>query len=232
MKGIEFQIQFNREINQIENVPEFNTADVYYWLNQAIRKFIKTRYSGLNIKQESFEQTQKRIEDLRSLLDTANLTSVTAGSRPNSILFDYSDNALVDYWLTVSEEATITFTDLCSTDHTKRVGITPCTHDQYVFKVDDPYSPHILHYDSAEPLRLFVGHDSVELIGDGNYTITTYHLTYIKEPSILSYDDSSGYTDVPEHAHDEIVKLAVSMALENLQNPRYQSQMNEVNTME
>lgn len=231
MKGIQFQIQFNREINQIENAPEFNTSDIYYWLNQAIRKFIKTRYSGLNFKKEAFEQTQKRIEDLRGVLKYEDISSPTTGDRPNSAKFSYN-GVLTDYWLTVGEEATITFTDLCNVAHTERVSITPCTYDQYNYKVNDPYSEHNLHYDSANPLRLFVGDEEVELIGDGNYTITTYHLSYIKEPVLLAYDDSSEYIDIPEHAHDEIVKLAVNMALENLQHPRYQSQMNEVNTME
>ena len=38
--------------------------------------------------------------------------------------------------------------------------------------------------------------------------------------------------DLPEHTHDEIVKMAASMMLENIEQPRYQTHMNEVNTME
>lgn len=38
--------------------------------------------------------------------------------------------------------------------------------------------------------------------------------------------------DLPEHTHDEIVSLTVSMVLENIEQPRYQSQMNELNKVE
>jgi len=39
-------------------------------------------------------------------------------------------------------------------------------------------------------------------------------------------------TDLPQHAHEEVVKIAVKMALENIEQPRYQTYLNEVNTME
>jgi len=38
--------------------------------------------------------------------------------------------------------------------------------------------------------------------------------------------------NLPVHTHDEIVKLAVNMALENIEQPRYQTHAVEVSTME
>jgi hypothetical protein len=48
--------------------PDFLPEEIDYWLNIATREFVKTRYSGANSKQEAFEQTQKRTEDLKTLV--------------------------------------------------------------------------------------------------------------------------------------------------------------------
>jgi hypothetical protein len=40
------------------------------------------------------------------------------------------------------------------------------------------------------------------------------------------------YTDMPEHTHAEIVKIAAQMYLENQANPRIQTHDAEVSTME
>ena len=38
------------------------------FINEAVDKFWKTRYSGINFKQRGFEQDQKRTDDLRTLV--------------------------------------------------------------------------------------------------------------------------------------------------------------------
>ena len=40
------------------------------FINEAVDKFWKTRYSGINFKQRGFEQDQKRTDDLRTLVTT------------------------------------------------------------------------------------------------------------------------------------------------------------------
>ena len=40
--------------------PDFLPEEIDFWLNEAIRAFVKTRYSGMNLKRESFEETQSR----------------------------------------------------------------------------------------------------------------------------------------------------------------------------
>lgn len=213
-------------------LPAFEPEEIDYWLNEAIRKFVKTRYSGINPKKEGFEQTQKRIDDLRTLIKHYS-DSTAAGSSDYDNGYDFQIPASgtgigdEDYWLTIGEACNIIVDTTEST-----VGVTECTIDEYIKRVNDPLSEHILHYGSAKPLRIFNG-NSVELISDGNYTVDDYHLTYIKKPATVD-NVPAGTTDcdLPEHTHDEIVKLAASMMLENVEQPRYQSHMNEVNTME
>lgn len=264
-------------------LPAFEPEEIDYWLNEAVRKFVKTRYSGINSKKESFEETQKRIDDLRTLVKHYT-DSTAAGSSDYTNGYDFQlpvDGSGIgdgDYWLTLGEACNIV---VGSTETT--VGVVQCTVDEYQSRVNDPFSEHVLHYQTAKPLRIFNG-NSVELISDGNYTVDDYHLTYLRKPHVMSRDDVSsgsitaGVTygvynvsdtayviyngnnyyngetfigvsgistyaengtnvvniscDLPEHTHDEIVKLAANMMLENIEQPRYQTHMNEVNTME
>lgn len=69
MKYIDLQTSFELEIAKFDDaLNKPITDDIEYWLNIGLDKFVKTRYSGLNYKGEAFEQSQKRIDDLRTLL--------------------------------------------------------------------------------------------------------------------------------------------------------------------
>lgn len=71
MKYIELQASFELEINKIDsNLEKPKSVDIEYWLNRGLEKFYKTRYSGINYKNLGFEQDQKRIDDLRTLIRT------------------------------------------------------------------------------------------------------------------------------------------------------------------
>lgn len=52
----------------VEN--KLSSDTIIAFINEAIDKYYKTRYSGINFKQQGFEQTQKRIDDLRTLIKT------------------------------------------------------------------------------------------------------------------------------------------------------------------
>jgi hypothetical protein len=215
-------------------LPAFEPEEIDFWLNNAIRRFVKTRYSGINVKGESFEETQKRIDDLRTIVwnyRTTSDTTVDDGSStyPNAYIVKFpieaSGYGSEDYWLTVKEEAEITISGTAY-----RVPVTECTMDEYTQKLQDPFSEHILHYNTAKPLRIS-RYNGVYVITDGNYTVTDYFLTYLGKPDEVDLSGST-HCNLPEHTHDEIVKLTASMMLENVEQPRYQTHMNEVNSME
>lgn len=280
----EMHIDFDLELDKTSNLesPAFEPEEKDAWLNKAIRKFVKTRYSGINIKRESFEQTQKRIDDLRTLIREEELDCIVGGSKKNSYIADL-DDLFDEYWFTVGEEVLIGFLSLsdtaeivtsgslkqnsvyfvvnddiiydtdtidvgsyfiatAETDYTgdgdviemtsSLQGVTEITSDTYRSHIDNPYSYHILHYEEAKPLRLFID-NLVELITDGSYGVLKYYIRYLKAPAVVdSVSVVEVDCDLPEHTHDEIVKLAVSMALENIEQPRYQSHLNEVASME
>ena len=222
---------FRLELDKVNSLqyPDFTSTEIDYWLNRAIREFVKTRYSGLNPKREGFEQTQKRIDDLRTLVREVAIPCTNIGAtKPNAfVLSGGFTNALFGtdvYWLSLGEEVL-----LAIPGGTIRQGVTEVTADEYRFELDSPYSPYILHYGQAKPLRLFYN-NTIEFISDGTYSITTAYVRYIKAPTTVVYSTVS--CTLPEHTHDEIVSLSVRLALENIEQPRYQSYTQEVAAME
>ena len=69
MKNVNILISFEREINKLDDTIEKPlTDDSLYWLNQAVSKFIKTRFNGSAPHDTSYEQNEKRTIDLSKLI--------------------------------------------------------------------------------------------------------------------------------------------------------------------
>jgi hypothetical protein len=210
----------------------FLPEELDFWINEAIYRYVMTRYSGNNPKQESFEQSQKRVEDLRSLVKEIVLTPTestatetegiyTLSFKPNSWYIDQA-SLPADYLLFLNDEVAISFNhEVTGTATTLRTYPIVCTSDTYSTKVNDPYSEHRLHLSIARPLRMFSS-KGIELITDGQYDITSYFLKYLRKPAIVSINTSTD-CDLPEHTHREIVLLTVKILIENIESPRYQS---------
>jgi len=223
---------FRLELDKVNSLqyPDFTTAEIDYWLNRAIREFTKTRYSGVNYKKEGFEQSQKRIDDLRTLVREVTIPcTITGAIKPNGYVlsggFINSVFTPDTYWLSLGEEVDITPTNGSSL----RQGVTEVTSDEYRFEIDNPYSTFRLHYGNAKPLRLFYN-DTIEFISDGGYTVDNAYVRYIKAPAMVDFATTS--CDLPEHTHDEIVIIGVRLVLENIEQPRLQSYSQNMATME
>lgn len=241
MKNIELQSSFEIELNKLQdNLTKPTSVITEYWLNAGLSKFWKTRYSQMNIKQEAFEQTQKRIDDLRTLVteqlfENLDITSI------NSEL----------YTVALPENYTILLGDTAGIAPADGVDIECWQKNEdgsYIIKYSDTIegtvdtidrikenslSEYRLHYTKAKPIRLIQG-NNINLYTDGKYKISKYKITYLRIPSKINIHTApfQEYTDMPEHTQLEIVKLAVQMFLESQTDPRYQSYTNEVNSME
>lgn len=81
-------------------------------------------------------------------------------------------------------------------------------------QLENSLSEHRWRYNKARPLRL-MRNNLIELLTDGNYIVNEYTITYLRKPQEIDihkrpYDE---YTDMPEHTHSEIVRLAVQLFL-------------------
>ena len=235
MTFITLQESFEREINKFDDaLTKPKSSDTEYFLNTALDKFWKTRYSQNNYKQEGFEQTQKRTDDLRTLVVTKLYKDEIVPSTDNK-----------KYTVTIPDNYVILLGDTA--------GILPIGDNECWEKDgDDNYIPHYsdtiegqvetidrikenslseyrLRYTKAKPIRLVAGNE-IQLFTDGKYKISEYNLTYLRKPEYLDIHKNpfAEYTDMPEHTHLEIVKLAAQMYIENQANPRYNSYTQEV----
>jgi len=176
----------------------FEPEEIDAWINEAIDRFIKIRYSGVNPKRESFEQSQKRVDDLRSLVKEIVLTPTQSPStevegdytlsyKPNSYYLDQDSDFPADYMLFLNDVVSITFYhEVTGVSTTLRTYPIVCTSDTYSTKINDPYSEHRLHLSTARPLRLFSS-KGIELVTDGQYTVTSYFLKYLRKPTRINY---------------------------------------------
>lgn len=233
MKFIELQTAFETEIGLLDNnIEKPVTADIEYWLMAGLDKFIKTRYSGINYKRTAFEQDQKRIDDLRTLVTNKTYQFTTFPEEQVVTL-------PTDYMFTLGETAVIYSNNNCwpkgpnGQPRTKHTDVLEATIENFDRQRQNTLSEYRLHGTSARPLRLFQGNE-IHLYTDGNYNIKNYILTYLRTPKRISLTTApfDEYTDMPVSTHQEIVKMAAELYLENKANPRYQSYMNEVSTME
>ncbi len=242
MSPRELQIEVERRLQLIN--PELSLAGklpsdtIISFINEAIDKFWKTRYSGLNYKQRGFEQDQKRTDDLRTLVTkhTYKDTDITKVNQE-----EYTVTLPDDYVILLGDTAGISPADGVINNCWEKDAL-----GNYKIKYSDTIegtietvdrikenslSEYRLKYTKAKPIRL-IQDNTITLYTDGNYKVAEYTIEYLKKPSKvdLKTNPTDEYTDLPSHTHMEVVKLTVQLILATL--PNYNVYSNEVNSME
>lgn len=238
MKFIELQEAFEIELNVLDdglNKPK--SMDTQWWLNRGLEKFWKTRYSGTNVKTSSFEQDQKRIDDLRTLVKTIMLDPIEVSSSEYKV--DFPEDYVILLGDTVGIQPANNVDNPCwevneSGEYVIKYGDTiEATVETIDRQLSNSLSEHLLKYCTAKPLKLVRG-NSVYLYTDGTYQTSKYKLTYLRRPEKIDIHSNpfGEYSDMPEHTHSEIVKIAAQMYIENQSNQRYNTHNAEVQEME
>lgn len=217
---------------------KLNSDTIFAFINEAIDKFYKTRYSGINAKTEGFEQSQKRIDDLRNLVKTVTFTNTIV--KEGDI---YKVTLPQDYTLMLGDTAGITpaddYDDNCwPLDEDgqyviKRADTLEATVENIDRQLNNSLSEHLLKYCSARPLKLIQGNEII-LFTDGKYKVAEYILTYLSKPQLIDSSNITNkeYTSLPLHTHMEIVKMAVQLYLATKPMQHYSAYSAEVQTME
>lgn len=211
-------------------LPAFEPEEIDYWLNESIRKFVETRYNGANTKNSSFEESQKRIDDLRTLVELASPTITASTEYTNGWQADVPSN----YLHALAHNVTIDWTTATGT-----FPVNQISQDKLYKYLQDPFGSHVLHLNRAEPLLFYKSSTTdgdIVIITDGNYDITNLELNYLRQPATVLLDTVTPANnvdcDLTDHTHAEIVKMAANMMLENIESPRYQTHSREIATME
>ena len=208
-REFKFRLDKMDALNYQNNLPE----EIDLVLNNAQERFIKQRYGVNNIKRQSFEETQKRTEDLKNVTINAVLTPLAYAS-DNIDLNARFLTLPTNHWFTVQERCNITCT-ICGSSVTNLVEVIPTSHSEFSKVIKDPFKQPT----ETKVLRLMEA-GRVELIS--SCTIVDYRMRYVKQPTPVSITTNTTF-ELSEHTHSEIVDLAVSIALEGIEGKRTQS---------
>ena len=237
------------------DAPSFLDEEVDMFLNMAIAKFITKRMYGANVHQTGFEEDAKRRDDLRNLITNKRIVVLSDdlgeddGSLPNGNFATLPAN----YRHMVSEFVIAehpSFTGIVASNlyeseninnkNLSIINVTPLTYDRYNKVINDPFNKP----DLTTVYRLDYrgttegeggGQQRVELIHHPDVVLKDYNIRYIRAANSVKLpqgDDLGQECDLAKHTHREIVRMAVLDALENVEQPRYQSSKIELNEIE
>jgi len=212
----DFKIKQNR-VDSLSNV-DYNPAQIDWLLNEAQLMFIKQRFGLTNNKRKGFDNTQKRIDDLSTIV-----IKYPAQPKLEPILiepgvYELPLNRLsYPYLFLVSSKAEAEL-ESCELD----IPLRFIQHDDLSSALRDPFnSP------SSEWLPYNIGRSTLDnatssiFIYAGDIVIRYIYTEYLKIPlkvSLGNYTYIDGTTllpqtfETPEQTHSEIVDIAVNLA--------------------
>ncbi len=230
----DFHRNFKFSLDKMDglNYPNFLEEEIDILLNQAQDRFVKQRYGNNNLKRTSFEETEKRTEDLRKVIETYRIYGYTPNSE--SIVYNSSMSPLPSkHWFTIWDRALIKC-PTCNQTIKRGVGalgiggtsetligqyveVRPISHLELDKVINDPFKGP----DQTKVLKL-IYKDQVELILPEQCELVSYESRYIREPVRMSLINDIT-CELAEHTHDEILNLAVQIALEGIEAKRNQT---------
>lgn len=229
MKYIDILEAFETEIGVINQVEKPLTSDSLFWLNQAVDKFVKLRFNTDQVHKTSYEQNEKRRNDLINLYKTTKYTQFVIDD--NNPKYDkYTvENYPDDFLFALNEDAIITNN---KGGNPYSTSIFECTSDSFMYRVTNSLTDFHYKYGEARPLRVCTD-KGCYLLTDKNYKIKEYALGYLRTPNKITLSSPfEEYADFDDITIPEIIKIAAQMYLENTGNPRYKSITQEVMTQE
>lgn len=207
---------------------DFNAAEIDWLLNQAQLTFIKQRFNAdSNSKRRGFEASQKRIDDLSSLLIKYPLQSDITPINHDGV---YEIPLVTPY---------LSYDYLHLASARAVVGLNGCNYELFLkfaqsddlgTILQDPFNKASLESLPYNIGKSTVGNSSSMYIYPGSSTVISVKPEYIRYPNRVSlgtysYIDGVTYPqqtlETPEHTHEEIVDLACQIAALNIENPEY-----------
>jgi hypothetical protein len=193
-----------------ESLPEFLPSEIDTFIHEAELRIVKQAYGGNNIYKSSYGSTQKRTDDISTLIRTAIIEFID-----NKALFPTDYMFLDRVMIGVSTDTiskTYTSPYLCSSDKLNNV-------------LSDPFNKSRVAY----PV-VWIENNSL-LIDTPNFTAEDAKLTYIKYPVRVNKKDGVS-SELPEQKQREAIQMAVRIALGVVESQRIEEQNQQLGTME
>lgn len=223
-----FHYQFKLSKDRIDSLSkqDFNKAEIDWLLNEAQLILVKTRFNGNNPKRTGFENTQKRIDDLSTLVIKYPLQPAIVPTDLSGIY----EVSLADLEYTYLHYVSGKVDIQVDTDCVKQAPLKFFQHDDYINALRDPFNSPSLEFIPFNFGRSSSGSGTSIYIYPNDFTVTNVYLEYLKYPQRMSYGnytfiDGVVYppttSELPEHLHQEIVDVACQIAALNIESPEY-----------
>jgi hypothetical protein len=206
-----------------------------YWLDQAADRFVKQRYTGNNFQRKSFEQNQKRADDLRAAIRTQVQSAVVSNLYRDA----YQVTFPIDYRYLLKVEVELEYEDCNGETVTEWFNPKQIEHDDIYAIQNDPFNK------PKETSPKFIIEDNFLVVFADTSVVLNARVTYIKllkklQPGLENYDGTinvysnpaTDYTELAVDTHEEVVDIAVKMILENIESQRYQTNSVEITQTE
>lgn len=225
----EFHYAFKLSMDRIDTLSniDFNPYEIDFFLNEAQTVFVNQRFSALsNMKYKGVEATQKRIDDLHTLLIKYPIQPGITPVKDSGVYEVNLSNLEYPYFHMMSAYADVLTSPNCES----QIILKFVQHDDYRELLKDPFNKPGQEY---LPYNFGLSSDRLNpsiFIYPGNYTIKKVYIEYLKVPKRMSlgnytYQDGTTYppttSDLPTNVHLELVDLAVQIASLAAQSPEY-----------
>jgi len=194
MRGIDFQIQFERVIQEMSDAfiseERPDTFTIFKFIGQAQIRYLKEKYISLPTTRENIEYIQRRSDDLKNLIKTVVFPTPSPAS--DATLGVYSGRAkfvdmIDDYIFYIRSDSEMTRTDAIPIASGQYVPNKIIPHSELERLLDTPWNYPIIRNPAVvfeENNRIYVVHDT--------YTsdISNVSLTYLRRP----YNFDTSYT--------------------------------------
>lgn len=235
----ELHYDFKLKLDKVDSQQKRNLKDweVDWFLNDAIQVFLNQVVGGNNIRLTGFEQEQRRIDDVRTLVIKSpsslqpGLPLITINTSlyelPLSSLGIVNNVKLYDYYQLIRLRIDISKPGCAN----KNIGVTQVQHDDLDEAYLSPFSQPSFEW--GDVLTVFGASTNGSDEGSiffytNNFNVISAYPEYIKRPnriSIGSYINIDGtpgtvvQCDLPETTHPRITDLAVDIATGVIQSP-------------
>ena len=222
-------------------LPNFQPEAIDMFINMAMRKFIKNRYSG-STTGLSFEEIQKRTDDIRSVVDSDTIppSSVVTTGLYKDLAVSYDLPTTKNYWFSVVSRVENTYEDCDDDIISKFIKIQPATRDRILNIIDDAFakpSTDYHYYSLMQGNTVYVFPDltngPIKIVGvlKSDNVLGNLYIDFVRKPVDVDINASVD-CELAEHTHEEVVKEAVSSALETIESQRYPVFNNELQKQE
>lgn len=211
---------FTIQVNQFDMPNVGQTIDTIYWLNKSQEQFIKNQYTGFNKYQRAFEQSQKIIENLKTIFIKDHVIDTTFNTELSPVLADiHVDYAKLpeDHFLLISNRTKVHYNDdginytvtdgsrVANEPFTEMIVSNRMAQSQKIYSLlSDPFNT--TRYDS--PI-VDINEKGVDIYTDKKFIAKSCIINYLRYPKKINYKNQD--CELPQHTHEEIVDGAVQL---------------------